>query len=49
MMDLSDEFEASSEYSYVTNTASIDAADTNDEALIWLMMKVVMMFNLNNL
>ena len=33
MMDLSDEFEASSEYSHVTNTASIDAADPNNDGI----------------
>ena len=33
MMDLSDKFEASSEYSYVTNTASIDATDLNDDGV----------------
>jgi len=33
MMDLSDEFEAPSEYSYVTNTPSIDAANPNDEGI----------------
>ena len=33
MMDLSDDFEASSEYSYGTNTASVNGTDVNDDGV----------------